>query len=465
MSFSKFEAFIFDQLAETYLPGLSAAIVRDGEVIWARGFGFRDLEQGLPATPETAYAIASMTKSFTCLAILQLAEAGKLRPDDPLEDHIPAFQIRPGGEPVRLWHLMSHTSGLPALAYAEQMLTAASGGGGVPLPIASADDVLAFMRDAGDWALNKPGERWYYLNEGYALLGAVIEQRSGMPFRDYITQHILRPLGMARSFFDRARYDADPDAAVPYTIDREHNRLPKTYTFGRVTADGGLISNAPDMARYLMMFLNNGVSDSGERLISPDSLREMMTPRTTTPERGSPFGNSGYGYGLMVTPDFYGHRVIGHGGSVGIATSNMAFIPDLNVGIVVLGNGTGYPMSQFALYGLAELLGHDPDALPFVQLEKWQKKLSGVYETYRGTMQARVSPAGGFMMLEISDRHNTTTVPLVPYELEAVQPTAFYTLANGLQYPTDFRVSGEGAAERIEMVYGRYLFRRVGKLT
>jgi CubicO group peptidase (beta-lactamase class C family) len=114
MSLSKLEQFIFEKMSETKLPGLSAAVVERDCVMWSRGFGFRDLEHGLPATPQTLCAIASVTKSFTAIAIMQLAEQGKLSVDDPVDSYVPV-KISLGDESVRISHLMSHSSGLPAL--------------------------------------------------------------------------------------------------------------------------------------------------------------------------------------------------------------------------------------------------------------------------------------------------------------------------------------------------------------
>ncbi|MBZ0286258.1 MAG: beta-lactamase family protein, partial [Anaerolineae bacterium] len=159
MSFAKFERFILDKITDTRLPGLSAALVKGDEVVWSRGFGFRDLKSGLAATPQTIYSIGSVTKSFTCIAIMQLAEAGKLKIDDPIDQYFP-FDIQPGGEKVRIWHLMSHTSGLPALAYAENVIGGVIGSQESWFPIATWQDLLTFMQDAGDWAVTKPGQRW-----------------------------------------------------------------------------------------------------------------------------------------------------------------------------------------------------------------------------------------------------------------------------------------------------------------
>lgn len=450
----KLESFIFEKMAETKLPGLSAAAISGEKIVWERGFGFRDLESGLPATPNTLYGIGSITKSFTAIAILQLAERGKLSLDDPVEKFMP-IPLRPGGEPIRIWHLLSHSSGIPALGYAEAVIRTVTGAGGKPLPIATASDVLTFMADAGEWAAARPGERWFYLNEGYVLLGALIEKCAGLSYEEYIERNVLGPLGMERSFFRKEEVKGDPDAATPYLITREGRRLPSTYPYGGISADGGLISNAWDLSRYVAMYLNLGELH-GTRVLSEESIKAMETPYVREPFQG-PFGEEGYGLGLMIYPDFLGRKLLCHGGSVGVATAWMGFLPEERAGLVLLANGSGYPMSQLGMYGLAVLLGEEPCELPFAHWERTLSELTGTYETYKGTMQAQVRRAGDFLMLEFRDRYTELVVPLVPEGREG-EVVTFYTWQGRRKLPVEFSMH-EG---REELTYERYLMRRIG---
>ncbi|MCL0079777.1 serine hydrolase [Dehalococcoidia bacterium] len=457
MSFTKLEEFIFTKMSETKLPGLSAAIVKGDEVIWAKAFGFRDLERGLAATPHTLYGIGSVTKSFTALSIMQLAEQGKLNVDDPVDTYVP-INIRPGGESIRISHLMSHSSGIPALAYAEAVIRGATGAGENWFPIASCSDLLTFMADAQDWTLTRPGERWFYLNEGYALLGYIIEKCSGMPYEEYVHKHVLAPLGMKRSFFSKEEVEKDPDAATPYIITREGERKPSTYSYGGISSDGALISSVLDLSKYVAMYLEWGEYD-GTRLLSKDSIEAMETPQVALPHQG-PFGEGSYGYGLSIAPDFLGYKLVGHGGSVLVATAYMGFIPGQGVGIALLANGSGYLLSQLGMYGLAILLEKDPESLPFVRRERALTELVGTYETYRGTMKAQVKRMGDFLTIEIKDKYNDLTVPLVPEAIEGKTKT-FYTLGAGTRLPVEFRV-GEG---EIDLIYERYRLQKTGKLS
>ena len=455
MSFAKLEEFIFAKMSETKLPGLSAAVVKGDEVIWAKAFGFRDLECGLAATPHTLYGIGSVTKSFAALSIMQLAEQGKLSLDDPVDAYVP-LSIRPGGETIRICHLMSHSSGIPGLAYAEAVIRGATGAGENWFPIANCSDLITFMADAQDWTIGRPGERWFYLNEGYAILGHIIEKCSGMPYEEYVQKHLLAPLRMERSFFAREKVEKDPDAAIPYIITRDGERKPSTYPYGGISADGALISSVLDLSIYVAMYLGGGES-KGVRLVSRESVETMAAPQVALPQQG-PFGKGSYAYGLSITPDFLGHKIVGHGGSVLVATAYMGFIPEQGVGIALLANGSGYPLSQLGLYGLAMLLEKDPEELPFVQMERALTELVGTYETYKGTMKAQVKRRGDFLTIEIKDRYSDLVVILVPEAVEGDVRT-FYSLGAGMKLPVEFRVNGID----IDLIYERYRLRKTGK--
>jgi CubicO group peptidase (beta-lactamase class C family) len=456
LKFSKLETFIFEKLSDTKLPGLSMALLRGDEILWKRGFGFRDLSYGVAVTPYTLYSIASVTKSFTCIAIMQLVEQGKLTVDDPIDAHIP-YRLQPEGEPVRIWHLMSHTSGIPALAYAESVIRSVIGAGEHWLPISNTSDMLTFLDGAEDWALSKPGERWFYLNEGYVLLGAIVEECSGMPYQEYVREHILQPLGMERSFFQKEDVDNDQDAATPYIITRDGERKASVYPFGGISSDGGLISNVIDLARYISMFLGWG-EYAEVRVLSRESVEAMQAARVSTPVE-SPFGDVGYGFGLGVVPDFFGRKLIGHSGNVGVATAYIGFVPEEDIGVALLANGEGYPMSNFGMYGLAMLMGENPEKLPFVSRERALKEIEGTYETYKSTMKAQVKKRGDFLMIEVKDKYTDATVPLIPSKLGKDLRT-FYTLDNSNRLLVEFRVR----KDETSMLYERYYMKKTGPL-
>lgn len=449
--FEKLEGFIFAAMSKTKLPGLSAAAVDREGVFWSRGFGFRDVEAGLPATPKTVYGIGSITKSFTAIALLKLQEAGRISLDDPIEKHLP-LKLTVKGEPVRIWHLLTHSSGIPALAYAEAFIRSVTGASAFWVPTATVEDIVSFMEGAEDWALEAPGKRWFYLNEGYALLGKIIEEASGFEYREYVRREILEPLGLSSAcFLEDIEKSLEP--AAPYVLTAEGERKRTQVPKGPIVADGGLAMNVLDLARYVRMFLCRG-----EGVLAEGSVAQMENPRVPLPYRG-PFGEEGYGYGLWIIPDFFGKRVIGHGGSVLVYTAHMAYIPDEGVGIALLANGSGPRLAQLALYGLALMLGKDPEALPFVVQGRTFERLVGLYEAFRGTMRVEVRPLGEMLSLRIADRFSAQLVPLVPEDLTGDR-VRFTTLQNGRTLPVEFLVDGK----EIKLIFERYCFRRIGAL-
>jgi len=454
VDYGKFESFVFEKISKTHLPGLSVAVVKDGELAYSRGFCFRDLEYGLRATPQTLYGVGSVTKSFTALSIMQLVEKGKLSLDDPVSKYV-SLNLEWKGEPVKVWHLLCHASGIPALAYAEALIRYVVGAGGKWVPIATSEDLITFMREANQWAFSKPGERWFYLNEGYVILGHIIEKVSGISYDRYVRENILKPLGMNRSFFQKKEVDADADVATPYIITRNGECMKSRHPYG-IYADGGLISNAIDLAHYIIMYLNRGKYND-HVIASPDSIEEMEKPRVKLPLQI--FGGESYGYGLSIIPNFFGYKLVGHGGSVLVYTAYMGYIPEKKVGVVLLANGSGYPMSQMGLYALVMLVGEDPEKLPFVKVESTYEQLTGIYETYKGTMDAKVVAKGGLLQIEICDKYVDMVIPLIPENLEG-NVKKFYAFQAGGKLPVEFIIENNS----VELIYERYRLKKVSGL-
>jgi CubicO group peptidase (beta-lactamase class C family) len=444
--FGDLEGFILEKMSETKIPGLSIAVIEGDETIYARGFGFRDLSSGLPATPRTLYGIGSVTKSFTAMALMQLVEEGKINLDDPVEKYIPV-ELRPLGETVSIHHLLTHSSGVPALAYAEAFIRGVLGLDYHWLPVSSPEDIIAFMRDAEEWAVSRPGESFFYLNEGYVLLGCIISKLSGVSYEEYVKKRILEPLEMSRTFFSKSDIENDEDTATAYIVDREEKHISSTFPFG-ITSDGGLISNILDLSNYIKMHINRGRFEE-RRIVSSETLELMEKTHINLPYEV--FGGESYGYGWMITPNFHGYKLVSHGGSVLVYTAYVAYIPEKKVGVSLLANASGYLLSHLGVYALSQLLGVDPETSPFIKSDKVLGRLEGEYETYMGTMKANVKKKGDFLHIEIKDKYTEEIVPLIPEKLEE-KHAIFYTLSGGRRYTADFKIKEDG----IELLYERY---------
>jgi CubicO group peptidase (beta-lactamase class C family) len=471
MNTARLEAFIFDKMALTRLPGLSIALVHDGEVAYARGFGLADIARGRCATPQTIYGAASITKSFAAIAILQLAEKGLLKLSDPAEKFLPC-PFKSKSEPVRIEHLLTHSSGYPALGYIEAVLRHAHDIGGCCLPIACPRDVLTFAQGApDDWAEAKPGERWFYLNEGYVLLGEIIAKVSGQTFEQYIREHILAPLEMTRSFFAEADVRGDADVAPPYVVPKD-GAQPREgrYLHNMLGGDAALFTNVLDLARYVKMFLQNG-----RNILSSASFDAMLKPRVPLPNEPVPhlWGEKGgsphltpprpshYGLGVIISDNFLGEPLIGHGGSLIVNTSYFGFMPRSKVGVAVMCNGNGYGMPALAKVALAELLERDPQELAFARTENLLRELSGIYQTYHGTLRGKLIRDGDFLRLEMlgGDQPPAGAI-FVPERLEGDEP-GFFTYSEGTRLPATFRRKPDGG---VELIWERYKLKRIGPL-
>ncbi len=414
MNTNHLDAFILTKLGEFHTAGASLALIRGDSLAYARGYGYRDVEAALPCTSRTNFAIASVTKSFTALAILQLAEAGALSVDDPVSEHLPEFDIRPASGRILIRHLLSHSSGIPSLASSEMEWSALVGAAPPRIPLATHDSLLAYGNEAGDWLVATPGRQMRYCNYGFHLLGAIVERRAGMPFQQYVLEQILAPLKMDGSYFAKSRHEADDDVSAAYIMPcGERQQIPTP--FRAVTAAGGLFSNALDLSRYTRMYLSGGELD-GARVISQANLAEMTSAQVALPNSGL-LSQSAYCFGLMRTEDFLGHTMIEHGGGQPFSTSYIAWLPDIGLGAVVLMNGRGYSTMRLAQIGLAALLGEDWRDLPFLQRERTLDSLVGDYEAYRSGYRLTVRRVGAQLFLERRDAHSQMSIPLLEERL------------------------------------------------
>lgn len=458
-------------MAQCKLPGFSIAVVHDGAIHYAEGFGARDPGRNLPATADTLYGIGSVTKSFVALGILQLVEAGKLDLQDPVSHHIP-FALGLPDTPITIHHLLTHSLGLPSLATSTLLISKGLGlDSGIPL--SSPNDFYRFINGAQAEIVAKPGERFFYHNAGYRMLGHIIQEKSGLPFHEYIQEKVIAPLGLQRTTFDVAAAQADPDHAIFHrpTAAGANEAAPFPYpnpadnpAFSFLSAAGGLFSSVNELARYVQMHLAQGQTQSSP-LLSPASFAQMQTfhvPRPAqNPMPDGAFAQQGYGYGLAITPSFFGHKLVAHDGSVVVSTASLAFIPDLNAGVVMMGNGAGMPYATIAQSVFAILLGKVPAAvIPALQIESRMAQLTGRYETYRGIEPITVINKGGLLYTKATDPVTTTTTltPLIP-EDPTLAATRFYTLSMGVKTPVAFWVDEQGDTR---LIIERYCYRKVG---
>ncbi|MGB9789222.1 MAG: serine hydrolase [Thermotoga caldifontis] len=447
MEFSKLEDFILEKMRQTKMPALSIALIQDGQIVYKRGFGFRVLETYAPADENTVYGVGSITKSFTALAIVKLAEEGKIDLEKPVEEYLP-IKLRPFGEPVRVKHLLYHASGIPSLGYAEAFIDGAFGLGDGWLPVKDPQDVLLFAKDAESWAFTKPNERFFYSNSGYVMLGKIVSTVTGMSYEEYVKRYILEPLGMTRSYFSRDEVEKDPNVAAGYVLDPQGHHVRKPFPYG-ISSDGGLLSNVMDLSRYLIFYMNGGEFE-GKRIVSKRSIETMVTGHIPAPWES--FGDETYGYGWIVHPNFLGERLIEHSGSVLIYTGFVGYVPERKIAVAVLSNCAGYPLSNIGMYALALMLDKDPEeSLEFVRSDRILQSLVGRYEGYRKSVAFDVKRSGEFLIMEMVSRNLKLSSILVPEKVEKDYVKCF-TLQNFRKMDVEFFIE----PNRIVLLYERY---------
>ncbi|MBD3204728.1 serine hydrolase [Candidatus Bathyarchaeota archaeon] len=450
-----------DYMREGKLPGYSLAVLKDGETIYSGGFGVRDRQKGLPATPDTLYGIGSITKSFVAIGIMQLVEEGELSIDDPVKDHLP-LNIGFEGETIKIHHLLTHSLGLPSIASSSVALYRGVGED-TGIPFGGVKDFYRLVNGAKDELVAKPGERFFYHNAAWRMLGHIIQEKSDMPFHHYIKKKILSPLGMERSTLNSEEFRNDSNRIIPYWKKPDGSVEPSNWPypnpeenpeFSFIAAAGGIASTVNEMTKYMKMHLSMGEYFGG-RLASRDSFSKIQTMHIKRPE--GYYGETGYGYGLSVTPDFLGHKMIGHGGSILVSTAYMAMIPDINAGVIMMGNSAKIPYEEIAESIFAILMDKKPeDVIPPLEIKSKMNRLVGKYKTYKGIENVEVKKRGGMLYVHTKNPFTDMTQPIIP-EDSKLNSLDFYIYMDGCKTPVKFHLKDDGG---VDLYIERYVYHK-----
>jgi CubicO group peptidase (beta-lactamase class C family) len=341
--FSRAEQRAVATLAELQSPGMSVGVLKDGQLIYAQGFGLSDVASARPMTPQSVQGMASVSKTFTAAAILQLAEAGKLALNDPVVDYLPYFRMADDRHrQVTINHLLSHTGGIPSGVESEGFLE------GYDNPEYDEGASERWVRTLETQQLvNAPGEGFFYTDLGYSMLGEVITKVSGEVFEEYMKQRLFTPLGMVHSTF---RLDeVDPELyATPYARDPTSGQVAPNVvqTYNRKWAPAAcLYSSVEDMSRWVSAHLNGGKLN-GQRILQPESIALLWQHQSQTGWGGI---LDQYARGWWLG-EIDGHpAVLTVGGMPGIQTLGGLIIPDQALAVIALGNyHEGWEMKPYA---------------------------------------------------------------------------------------------------------------------
>jgi len=317
------------------VPGIAVAIVKDGRVVLAKGYGVRRIGQPEPVTPHSLFRIASNTKAFTAAALAMLVDEGKLRWDDRVIDHLPAFQMYDPyvTRELTVRDLLVHRSGL-GLGAGDLMF--------FPPTDLTRDEILHRLRYI------KPAtsfrSRYAYDNLLYLVAGSLIPAVTGESWDDFVRRRIFLPLGMTSTGNNTQFLESAADVAIPHSSNGgKLEPLPHENVDNNAPA-GSIVSCVDDMAKWVMLQLNHGELN-GTRLFSEAQSREMWTPQTILPNPPAPLPALApvqpnfrtYGLGWHVD-DYRGRKLVWHSGELAGYYSRVTMLPDLNLGVIVFTN-------------------------------------------------------------------------------------------------------------------------------
>jgi CubicO group peptidase (beta-lactamase class C family) len=339
------DALAGEAMAEWKVPGVTIAVVQNGETVLLKAYGQRDVEAGLATTPQTQFTICSITKTFTATGLAMLVDEGRLDWTKPVRDYVPEFRLHDpiATDRITVRDLLSHHTGLPRHDW-------------IWMPgNLSRQEMLAAMRYI------EPSRdirtAFQYSNLGYNAASIVAERISGLSWEDFTRTRLTDRLSMAVNFTAEALEAAD-DAATPYLVHRDQRRRTKNWPL-RATAAGAINTSVAAIVNWMRFLLSEG-EFQGERLLSSALVCEMQAPRVYSGASEFEFGPSHYGLGFVSTT-YRGERIVGHsGGWLGWSTL-MRLMPDKNLGVAVFCNGGGSPVPAILVnYVFDRVCGKEP---------------------------------------------------------------------------------------------------------
>jgi CubicO group peptidase (beta-lactamase class C family) len=347
-AFPEIDRIMREFVERAHVPGAAWGIVIDGELAHAGTVGFRDLPAKAAVEADTVFRIASMTKSFTAVSILKLRDEGKLSLDDPAEKYVPELGglVYPTSDSPRITirHLLSHAEGFPEdNPWGDRQL-------------ADTDEQLSQMLRGGIPFSHAPGIAYEYSNYGFAILGRIVSNVSGMSYPEYVQRNILTPLGMTSTTLEPSSVPPNK-LALGYRWEDEQWKAEPILPHGAFGSMGGMLTTVPDLAKYVGAFLAAWPPHDGPETppIKRSSLREMQhvwqpAPASVTRNAsGEPqLASGGYGFGLRISQTCEFPLVVSHSGGLPGYGSQMRWLPDYAVGIIAFGNlrytGWGAPL-------------------------------------------------------------------------------------------------------------------------
>ncbi|MGI6344342.1 MAG: serine hydrolase [Bacillota bacterium] len=379
-NWNQYADFVREVMEREHIAGAAVAVSRWGEVVFEQGFGYRDLERRLPVTPDTIFGIASVSKSFSALAIMQLVDAGLLSVDDPVIKYLPELRFKGVTDmsAIKVRHLLSHTTGLPPMRRRQD--------------IADFDAHIEFLANEDYTMLGEPGEYFSYCNDTFLLLGAIIERLTGRIYRKYMTQNVLDALDMHRSTYSIEELTRFPNVTVPYIWNTADSDWQVTAwpALGNFEVGGGVRSNVRDLLKYGSVFVDGG-KYQGRAIVSGRGIAMMRQPMYRSGRK------TWYCFALQATPDHWGYTLVEHGGSQPGVASNFGFVPEQGLVVAVLTNTSGASASLLWLGAVNTALGLPLDRPRSIEPEYTPNaaEIARILGTYRAAEGGRITVRQG----------------------------------------------------------------------
>jgi len=410
-----FEGYAEGLIRKYQIPGTAIGFAQNGVPVYEKGFGYRDMEKGLPVTMDTVFGVASVTKSFTCVAILQLQEQGKLSVHDPVVKYLPEFSTPTDAtDKMTIHHFMTHSAGLPplpSLIYAKKrsldLDPAPNDYPGLTIdkddkhePIDTYEQLMEFIAGLEFDLLGEPGTQFSYSNDSYALLGTIVQRVSGISFEQFVKDNILVPCGMENTCFEIDELKYYDNITSLYAARKVEDGLevyesPVWWESPSMRGAGALKSTVNDMLKYAEIVRNNG-RVRGNQILSKESVQLMTTPYIEcSPGRY-------YGYGFMITPEYHGGTLVEHGGNLKAIASQLCIIPERGFTGMILTNLAGVPATTIMSGALNDIEGREVDAtpIPYTKHELSAEELKDYEGTYTSSEGMSLSITIGDGILE-----------------------------------------------------------------
>lgn len=360
-------------LSKWNVPGMAVAIVKDDQIIFEKGYGFRNLESGEKADENTLFAVASNTKAFTASALAKLVEEKRIAWKDKVSQYLPYFALNDeyAMKEMTIEDLLCHRSGLKT--FSGDLLWYGSN--------KTAREVLEsaqYLKPELDFRAD-----YGYSNIMYIAAGLVIESVTDTSYKEYIQHHFLQPLQMKRSILSTSDLKYKSNVATPYYVDQDEIIALDWLNWDNVMAAGGLISSAHDMANWLMLNASKG-KFYGEKFLDEESFEKLTTPHinfkvsayTRNMQPSKHFRGYGLGWSLG---DYHGRKIISHGGGYDGMISKTCIVPEEKLALVILTNSLNYLPSALIEKSLDVILsglenGTDYSSLYLQSFERSQMK-------------------------------------------------------------------------------------------